>query len=103
VCASGKALIARIEALREQLPGRPLLIQEYLTGGEFSVGLIIGFNEETQSLEWRELPPIQVDWSGLPTELPKILGFESKWDPESAYWTSLKYALFVNCMCGAQS
>jgi D-alanine-D-alanine ligase len=72
--------------LRDELPGRPLLIQEYLTGAEYSVGLIgnpgIGFTP---------LPCLEVDFSRLPASLPPILGYESKWQPDSPYWTQIQY------------
>jgi D-alanine-D-alanine ligase len=32
-----------------------------------------------------------VDFSRLDPKLPKILGYESKWEPGSPYWTQIKY------------
>jgi D-alanine-D-alanine ligase len=32
-----------------------------------------------------------VDYSALPGGLPKILSYESKWDPHSPYWTDIRY------------
>ena len=37
------------------------------------------------------LPALEVDFSRLPDGLPKILSYESKWDPHSPYWTEIKY------------
>jgi D-alanine-D-alanine ligase len=78
--------VTYIARLRDTLPGRPLLIQEYLTGSEFSVGLVgnpgIGFTP---------LPCLEVDYSRLPPNLPPILGYESKWEPNSPYWTQIQY------------
>jgi D-alanine-D-alanine ligase len=37
------------------------------------------------------LPILEVDYSGLDPSLPKILGYESKWEPESPYWTSIRH------------
>jgi D-alanine-D-alanine ligase len=71
--------------LRETLPGVPILIQEYLTGAEYSVGLV----GNPGNLE--ALPLLEVDFSGLPEDLPKILSYESKWMPESPYWTQIRY------------
>ncbi len=78
-------LMAYIEHLREEMPGVPLLIQEYLPGDEYSIGLIGNPDK------FEVLPPLEVDYSRLPAELPKILSYESKWDPASPYWTEIKY------------
>ncbi|UCH47679.1 MAG: methyltransferase domain-containing protein [Betaproteobacteria bacterium] len=78
-------LMAYIERLREEMTGVPLLIQEYLQGDEYSIGLIGNPDK------FEVLPPLEVDYSGLPAELPKILSYESKWDPASPYWTDIKY------------
>jgi len=37
------------------------------------------------------LPPLEVDYSGLPSGLPQILGYESKWEPDSPYWNGVQY------------
>jgi len=34
---------------------------------------------------------LEVDYSGLSAGLPKILGYESKWLPDSPYWTQIRY------------
>lgn len=74
-----------IDYLKSILPGEPILIQEFLSGREFSVTLI-GNN---QSLEC--LPILEVDYSGLSKDLPRILSYESKWLPNSEYWNKIKY------------
>lgn len=78
-------LLDYIKYLRETLPGVPVLIQEYLTGAEYSVGLV----GNPGNLE--ALPLLEVDYSKLPAELPKILSYESKWMPDSPYWTEISY------------
>lgn len=82
-----ETLVRRLGELREELPGRSFLIQEFLAGDEYSVG-VVGNPGGTVHI----LPILQVDYSGLPDDLPKILGYESKWDPRSPYWTGLRYA-----------
>lgn len=72
--------------IRHDWPGRAILVQDFLTGPEYSVGVIgnvgIGFHIQ---------PILEVDYSRLPDNLPPILGYESKWEPESPYWTDIKY------------
>ena len=64
-----------------------ILIQEYLEGDEYGVGMI--GNSETG---FKFLPVIQVNYSKiLDQKLPPILGFESKWDPKSPYWNDISF------------
>ena len=71
--------------LRRELPGRAILVQEYLPGPEYGVGLI----GNPGRLE--ALPVLEVDFSGLPPGLAPILSFESKTLPDSPYWTEIKF------------
>lgn len=80
------ALIDYLEKLRVEFPKRPILVQEYLTGAEYSVALV---GNPDQGL--RALPILEVDYSRLDPSLPRILGYESKWDPASPYWTEIRY------------
>jgi D-alanine-D-alanine ligase len=86
VVSSPQELIAYLERLRSDWPGRAALIQEYLTGREFSVGLV-----GNPGVGFLYLPVLEVDYSNLDPTLPKILGYESKWEPESPYWNSISY------------
>ena len=79
-------LITRMEELRSEFPGIPLLVQEFLTGKEYSIGIVGNPGQGYQFL-----PPLEVDFSGLDPSLPPILGYESKWLPESPYWSQIKY------------
>jgi D-alanine-D-alanine ligase len=81
-----RALLEYLDQLRVLFPKRPILVQEYLTGAEYSVGLI---GNPDQGL--RALPVLEVDFSKLDANLPKILGYESKWEPDSPYWTQIRY------------
>ena len=71
-----------------------VIVQEYLQGNlklilgtEYSVG-VVG-NLET-GLTF--LPILEVDYSKiLNRNLPPILGFESKWDPKSPYWSEISF------------
>jgi D-alanine-D-alanine ligase len=72
--------------LRRELPGRALLVQEYLPGPEYGVGLI---GNPGSGLE--ALPVLEVDFSGLPAGLAPILSLESKTLPDSPYWTEIRF------------
>jgi D-alanine-D-alanine ligase len=64
----------------------PILVQEFLTGPEYSIGII-----GNPGLHFKILCPLEVDYSGLDPDLPQILGYESKWQPDSPYWNQIKY------------
>ena len=81
-----KSLLDYLERLRAEFPRRPILVQEFLTGPEYSVSLV---GNPDQGL--RALALLEVDYSRLDPELPRILGYESKWEPDSAYWTQIRY------------
>ncbi len=72
--------------LRTTLPGCDPLLQEYLPGPEYGIG-VIG-NIET---DLHILPPLEVDFSRLPKGLNPILSFESKAYPDSPYWTDITF------------
>ncbi|KAJ3355273.1 hypothetical protein GGF32_002102 [Allomyces javanicus] len=64
-----------------------VIVQEYLSGPEFSVGVI---GNPDSGLHF--LPVLQVDYSAIEQRhLVPILGFESKWDPTSPYWNDIQF------------
>jgi len=63
---------------------RPVLVEQFLTGKDISVGLI-GNPPDSYKI----LPVIEEDYSQLPDGLPKICGYEAKWDSESVYFTKV--------------
>lgn len=72
--------------LQETLPGRDALFQEYLPGPEYGIGLIGNPGDELIAL-----PALEVDFSDLPAGLNPILSYESKTDPQSPYWTEIRF------------
>ncbi len=86
VVHDSESLVAYIEELKMTLPNIPILIQEYLSGDEYSVGVIGNPGNYTI------LPTLTVDYSRLPENLPQILGYESKWQPDSPYWQEISYS-----------
>jgi D-alanine-D-alanine ligase len=72
--------------LRRELPGRAILVQEYLPGPEYGVGLIGNPGDRVDAL-----PALEVDYTRLPAGLAPILSYESKALPDSPYWTEIKF------------
>jgi D-alanine-D-alanine ligase len=81
VCESHEDLINAIIWIREKLGyDKPILVEEFLPGKDLSVG-IIGNVPNAYTV----LPVIEEDYSRLPADLPRICGYEAKWDPASPY------------------
>jgi D-alanine-D-alanine ligase len=59
------------------------LAEEYIEGREFYVG-ILGNQEPTA------LPPIEVDFSGLPEGAPHVLDSKAKWETDTAEYKGTK-------------
>ena len=79
-------MVAYLAEVRRTLPGRSVLVQEFLDGAEYSIALI-----GNPGSGFHALPVLAVDYSGLDPNLPKLLGYESKWQPDSPYWTDIQY------------
>ncbi len=62
-------LARQLRAMREQFPGRKLLVEEYIDGRELNVSL----------LGERLLPMMEIDLSSLPKGLPRIVTYDWKW------------------------
>ena len=77
-----KELENAIKEIKEQFGyDKPILVEEFLTGPDISVG-IIGNPPDS----YNGLPIIEEDYSSLPPELPRLCGYEAKWLPESPYF-----------------
>jgi D-alanine-D-alanine ligase len=71
VVASKKALRLKVrEILREY--NQPALVQRFLPGREFNVGIIGGSR-------LRVLPLAEVDYTALPADIPPIMSYAAKW------------------------
>jgi D-alanine-D-alanine ligase len=68
------------ERLRERtaLMGRECFAERYVDGREFNLSLLEG-TEGPQVL-----PPAEIDFTGFPTDRPRIVGYKAKWEAESA-------------------
>ena len=62
------------------------LIQDFLTGPEYTVGLV-----GNPASGFTVLPPLEIDYSALDPRLPPILTYASKADPDSPYWGTLRF------------
>jgi D-alanine-D-alanine ligase len=83
---SWEEAITCLGRLREAMPSCPILIQEFLPGPEYSVGII-----GNPGQGYRVLPLLEVDYSRLDPALPRLLPYESKWVPTSPYWSQIGY------------
>jgi len=82
VASTIEEVVNVISDIREKFGyDKPILVEEFLTGKDLSVG-IIGNPPE----DYTVLPIIEEDYSSLPQGLPRICGYEAKWLPESPYW-----------------
>lgn len=71
---------------------RDITAQEYLRGTEYGVGMIGNVSIDGKSSGFRFLPILEVDFEKVVARgLAPILGFESKWDPSSPYWSEIGY------------
>jgi D-alanine-D-alanine ligase len=77
---------AYLRWLEGTLPGRSVLVQEFLPGTEYSVGLL---GNPPQGLE--ALPVLEADFAALPADCAPILCYESKAVPDSPYWSGVQY------------
>lgn len=75
-----------VAELRASQPGTPILVQEFLAGDEYGVGVIGNPGDG-----FAELPLLEVDYSALDPALPRLLDYGSKTDPESPYWTDVRF------------
>ena len=75
-------LVNAVVEIREKFGyEKPILVEEFLTGKDLTVGMIGNLPES-----YVILPIIEEDYSALPPELPRICGYEAKWMPDSPYW-----------------
>ena len=75
-------LINAITIIREKLGyEKPILVEEFLTGKDLSVGIV-----GNPLTSYRVLPITEEDYSEVPDNFPKVCGYEAKWLPDSPYY-----------------
>jgi D-alanine-D-alanine ligase len=82
VAYSAEELLNAIASIRQRFGyDKPMLVEEFLTGADLTVG-VIGNPPD----DYLVLPIVEEDYSSLPADLPRLCGYEAKWNPESPYW-----------------
>lgn len=79
------SLMRRVLDIHEKVKDSAL-VEEYIEGRELYVG-VLGNREPIA------LPPIEVDFSGMPEGMPRVLGTKAKWVPESVEYKGTKSVL----------
>lgn len=69
------ALMEQVSAIRKEL-NDSALAEEYIEGREFYVGVL----GNTQP---KALPPVEIDFTGFPEGVPKVMDSKAKWDERS--------------------
>jgi len=77
---------AYLARLRDELPGADVLLQEFLSGTEYGMG-IVGNSGDGFTV----LPVLEVDYDALDPDLPRLLSYGSKVDPDSPYWNDVRF------------
>lgn len=77
---------AYLARLRDELPGADVLLQEFLSGTEYGMGIVGNPGDG-----FTVLPVLEVDYDALDPELPRLLSYGSKADPDSPYWKHVRF------------
>jgi D-alanine-D-alanine ligase len=75
----------RVAAIRKEL-NDAALAEEFIDGREFYVG-VLGNGQP------KALPPVEVDFTGFPEGVPKVLDSKAKWDERSKEFKGTKSVL----------
>jgi D-alanine-D-alanine ligase len=76
------ALMERVAAINKELEDSALA-EEYIDGREFYVGVL-------GNAQPKALPPIEVDFTGFPEGVPKVMDSKAKWDEKSKEYKGTK-------------
>ena len=86
VVQDGAEADAYMRRLAGELEDPRVLIQDFLTGPEYTLGLV-----GNPGQGFTILPILEIDYSNLDPDLPPILSYGSKVDPDSPYWQALSF------------
>ena len=76
------ALMERVAAIHKELEDSALA-EEYIDGREFYVGVL-------GNAQPKALPPIEIDFTGFPEGVPKVMDSKAKWDEKSKEYKGTK-------------
>jgi D-alanine-D-alanine ligase len=79
------ALMDRVSAIRKELDDAALA-EEFIDGREFYVG-VIGNSQP------KALPPVEIDFTGFPEGVPKVMDSKAKWDERSKEYKGTRSVL----------
>ncbi|HEU4523634.1 MAG TPA: hypothetical protein VFR62_01350 [Gemmatimonadales bacterium] len=79
------ALMDRVNAIRRELDDAALA-EEFIDGREFYVG-VIGNSQP------KALPPVEIDFTGFPEGVPKVMDSKAKWDERSKEYKGTRSVL----------
>jgi D-alanine-D-alanine ligase len=79
------ALMERVAVIRKEL-NDSALAEEYIEGREFYVGVL-------GNAQAKPLPPVEVDFTGFPEGVPKVMDSKAKWDERSKEYKGTKLIL----------
>jgi D-alanine-D-alanine ligase len=78
-------LIERVSAIRKELDDAALA-EEFIDGREFYVG-VVGNSQP------KALPPVEIDFTGFPEGVPKVMDSKAKWDERSKEYKGTRSVL----------
>ncbi|MGH2708553.1 MAG: D-alanine--D-alanine ligase family protein [Actinomycetota bacterium] len=79
------ALMERVAVIRKEL-GDSALAEEFIEGREFYVGVL-------GNAQAKALPPVEIDFTGFPEGVPKVMDSKAKWDERSKEYKGTKSVL----------
>ncbi len=77
LCTDRQRALERARLLRRRFPSSPVLVEHFLPGREFNVSLL-GTSSGVVTL-----PVAELEYLDFPEDMPRILGFEAKWNHDS--------------------
>jgi D-alanine-D-alanine ligase len=81
LCHDREDALAHGERLAARFPGQAILVEHFLPGREFNLSLLEADGGVTV------LPVAELEYIDFPESMPRILGFEAKWDYDSFAYT----------------
>jgi D-alanine-D-alanine ligase len=88
VCRTREEALARAADLLRRFPGQPLVVERYLSGRELNVSLLADPEAGAGGLAGvTALPVAEIEFVDFPPGMPRIVGYEAKWQPDSFAYT----------------